>query len=609
MAERQVHPWWRETKPEKEWKVYEDFRYFLWVIWRHLNLPDPTPVQYDIALYLQHGPRREIIEAFRGVGKSWITSAYVCWLLLRDPQQKIMVVSASKDRADQFSIFTKMLIAEVPILQHLKAKKGQRDSNIAFDVGPSRPDHSPSVKSVGIFGQLTGSRADVIIADDVEVPNNSETQTMRDKLAGRVKEFDAVLKPGGRVIYLGTPQTEESLYNILPERGYQVRVWPARMPTLDALRKTYGDTLAPIFANALRLGKVTPGEPTDPMRFDELDLQEREASYGRSGFALQFMLDTRLSDQDRYPLRLSDLVVTTIDAEGVPERLIWSSDPETVLQQMPCVGLAGDRYHRPAAKLGDYVKPTGSVMFIDPAGRGKDETAYAVVKQRAGYLYLVATGGLQDGYGDGTMMHLANVAKEHKVNTILVEPNFGDGMFAKLFQPWLTKVDYKCSIEDAKRSQMMKEKRICDTLEPVMNQHRLVVDPRVIEADYASTKDLPQEQAPKYQLFYQMSRITRDKGALAHDDRLDALAGAVAYWLESMSQDDRKAAEERAEELRRLEHEHFKGRLGASLQQLAFGMDADQIKLANAKMPGTGAWLSRSTGRPGSRGFGRTSLH
>ena len=58
-----------------------DFRKFLFVIWKHLNLPDPTPVHYDIAYNLQHGDKRMIIQAFRGVGKSWITSAYVVWLL------------------------------------------------------------------------------------------------------------------------------------------------------------------------------------------------------------------------------------------------------------------------------------------------------------------------------------------------------------------------------------------------------------------------------------------------------------------------------------------------------------------------------------------------
>ena len=180
-----------------------DFRVFLTLVWRHLNLPDPTPIQLDIALYLQHGPRRKIIEAFRGVGKSWITAAYVVWRLRQNPNLKFMVLSASKDRADNFTTFCMRLINEIPILQCLIPRADQRCSKLSFDVGPARADHAPSVTSKGIFSQITGGRADEIIADDIEVPNNSFTQSMRDKLSEAVKEFDAILKPGGTIVLMG----------------------------------------------------------------------------------------------------------------------------------------------------------------------------------------------------------------------------------------------------------------------------------------------------------------------------------------------------------------------------------------------------------------------
>lgn len=62
-------------------RLTSNFKNFLFMVWHHLALPPPTPVQYDIAEYLQHGPKRKMVQAFRGVGKSWITSALVCWLL------------------------------------------------------------------------------------------------------------------------------------------------------------------------------------------------------------------------------------------------------------------------------------------------------------------------------------------------------------------------------------------------------------------------------------------------------------------------------------------------------------------------------------------------
>ena len=524
-------------------KELHDFRNFMYLVWKHLNLPDPTPVQYDISDYLQNAPRRCIIEAFRGVGKSYVTCAFVVHQLLLDPDKKFMVVSASKARADDFSTFTQRIILELPLCKHLIAKESQRWSKIAFDVAPAKASGSPSVKSVGITGQLTGSRADIIIADDVEVPNNSMTQGMRERLSEAVKEFDAVLKPEGKIIYLGTPQCEMSLYNTLTERGYQLRVWPARYPRAEKLIN-YSDRLAPILLSSFEEDPELEWQPTDPKRFHEEDLLERELSYGRSGFALQFMLDTSLSDGDRYPLKLSDLLVMSCDSTTAPEKLVYGIMKP--LSDLPCVGLAGDKFYAPEEALGrsEY---TGSLLAIDPSGRGADETAYAVVKMLNGFLYVVDAGGIAGGYGKDTLQKLADTAKFNKVNMVLIESNFGDGMFTELFKPYLQKT-YPVTTEEVRHSKQ-KEARIVDTLEPIMNQHRFVIVPKVIHSDYNSVQHHPPEKAQRYMLQYQMSRITRDKGALAHDDRLDVLAMACAYWVEQMAADADREMRDRREEL------------------------------------------------------------
>ena len=345
-----------------------DFRNFLFVVWSHLNLPEPTPVQYDMAEYLQSDEKRIVIEAFRGAGKSYITSAFACHQLYLNPEVKILVVSASKIRADDFSTFTMRLIQDMPLLQHLAPREGQRQSKISFDVGPASASHSPSVKSAGITGQLAGSRADIIIADDIEIPNNSLTQTMRDKISEAVKEFDAVLKPDGRVVYLGTPQTEMSLYELLPERGYKVRIWPSRFPSGTI---KYGGKLAPFISDKINKDSELMGQPTDPKRFSDSDLLERELSYGRSGFSLQFMLDTSLSDANRYPLKLEDLCIMDVDNDKAPEKIVWGRDKDKIVD-IPNVGLPGDFYYKPLDTVGDYVDYTGSVLAIDPSGRGKD---------------------------------------------------------------------------------------------------------------------------------------------------------------------------------------------------------------------------------------------
>jgi hypothetical protein len=247
------------------------------------------------------------------------------------------------------------------------------------------------------------------------------------------------------------------------------------------------------------------------------------------------MLNPRLSDADRYPLKINDLVITDIDTDLAPEKIIWSSDRDNENKDLPNVGLGGDRYHKPSKTIGDMIPYTGSVMSIDPSGRGKDETGYAVVKMLNGQLFVPQAGGLKGGYDDQTLKLLVNIAKDNKVNKIIIESNFGDGMFLELLKPILF-TSYPCSVEEVRHSKQ-KELRIIDVLEPVLNQHKLIVDPSVVQHDYKSAQSYPVESQAKYMLMYQLSRITKDKGSLIHDDRLDALSIAVNYWVEQMNQD------------------------------------------------------------------------
>lgn len=209
----------------------------------------------------------------------------------------------------------------------------------------------------------------------MEVPSNSFTQVLRDQLFELVKEFDAVLKPNGAIIYLGTPQNEMSLYNELQERGYTAIIYPARYPYDETQRANYGTRLAKFIADKYDSDpEKYAGKPTDPLRFNEEDLQKRELSYRRAGFLLQFMLDTSLSDADKYPLRLRDLIVGTFSTDEAPMKLTWMPDParKVSLQEIPKVmGLKGDAYYRCHTASPEMEKYTYKMMAVDPSGRGE----------------------------------------------------------------------------------------------------------------------------------------------------------------------------------------------------------------------------------------------
>ena len=568
-------PHWETNFPEEVWPAFKDFRNFLYLTWMHLGLPEPTPAQYEIAHRLQFGydtaeadeidkevlaaisaaPREDIIRCFRSLGKSYITSAYAIWRMMRNPRdEKIMVVSATGSKSKEFVAQTKGILQSMELVQWLlegPREKGatRRDMAEQFDVASSSLSQSYTVAARGITGQITGSRATLLIADDIEVERNSLTEDARQRIVKIVtSDFVPITKTEhgkGDIIFLGTPQTEESVYNTLvKEMGFRCITIPVRYPTRDKL-KNYVlldnqtgrevNILAQYLRRAHSEGEIAFGESTDT-RFGSDELIGIEAK-GKASFALQYMLDTSLSDAERYPLRQSDLVVMSCNPVKAPIGIQWGrhNDKHNLVKDIPNMGFSGDHFLRPLFVDSEWEPYESKVLFVDPSGRGADETAWAIVGILTGTMYVIHVGGTSLDPAEA-MMQIAFDAKKYDVHTIEVEPNYGQGMWVTAFQPILSKVwPGGCTVLESVWAKGQKEARIIDTLEPVMAQHRLVID-----EDLAKRESKSKEH--KFSLLYQLTHITRDRGSLRHDDRLDALSGAVAHYQRSMGQDVDQAA-------------------------------------------------------------------
>ena len=120
-------------------------------------------------------------------------------------------------------------------------------------------------------------------------------------------------------------------------------------------------------------------------------------------------------------------------------------------------------------------------------------------------------------------------------------------------------------------------------MEPVLNQHRLVCDRSVIECDYSSNKDAAPEERLQYMLFYQMSRMCREKGAVKHDDRLDCLAQGVKYYTDALSISAQEAVNTRKRDEWNSMLEEFLDNPQSSANHLVFAMDKDQRSKARGK--------------------------
>ena len=191
----------------------------------------------------------------------------------------------------------------------------------------------------------------------------------------------------------------------------------------------------------------------------------------------------------------------------------------------------------------------------------------------------------RDGYSDTTLLDILKGCKKYNATTLVVETNFGDGIVSELFKKHLQQTKQAIFVDEV-RANVRKEDRIIDSLEPVLNQHRLIVDRGVIDWDYSSNKDCPPESRLLYMLFYQMSRMCRMKFAVKHDDRLDCLAQGVKYFTDSLS----ISAQEQINLRKREEWEDIlQGFLEdpqSSANHLVLGMDVNQRQQARGKATG-----------------------
>ena len=515
-----------------------------------------SDMQRDIAHFMAYGPERAMVAAQRGEAKTTLAALLAVWRIIQDQSTRVMIISAAGKQSSDVAVLIIRLIESWPLLCYLRAdqQKGDRTSYEAYDVhcDLKRTDKTASISCRSMTGQITGSRADLLIADDIETPENGFSHALREQLLTKSKEFSAIASDvGSRILYLGTPQTKHSIYKTLPARGFTVRVWPGRFPTATQIEQ-YGNTLAPWILAQIEANPALAephcgisgdmGAPADPMRYSEDQLCEKELDYGPEGFSLQFMLDTTLSDEARTRIKLSDMIFYAGSYDVAPEAVWYAADTKRQIARDVHGAFGTAKTYSPMG-TSDVLRPYQlKVMRVDPAGNGGDEIAFAAAGALSGYLHLLAVGGYAGGVNKENMQKILLLAKEIGVNQITIESNMGHGTVKQLFQAEMFALQIKgiALLDDYAKGQ--KERRIIDCISPVTRRHRLIVHESAVEMDHDTTRGRPADKRNLYSAFFQMANMTYDRGCLAKDDRADAVEGVVRDLQAFLGLDEEKAA-------------------------------------------------------------------
>ncbi len=263
------------------------------------------------------GDRRMLLQAFRGCGKSTLVGLFAAWLLVGNPNLRLLVLAADLALGRKMVRTVKRLLERHPFARGLKPAHLDQWAADRFTVARPMELRDPSMLACGIDSNMTGSRADVVICDDVEVPKTCDTAAKRSELRAKLSEIDYVLVPGGTQLYIGTPHTYYSLYAESPRRDV-------------GETSIFLDGFARLTVPVLTMD----GGSAWPERFSMERIERMRRHTGMNKFASQMLLqpvNMTLSRLDPERLRRYDGSLEYREAQGVArlslngERLVSAS--------------------------------------------------------------------------------------------------------------------------------------------------------------------------------------------------------------------------------------------------------------------------------------------
>lgn len=542
--------WGTVVPDDKYWAddLLED-RFILFFVYSfaHLNLPRPTRAQFEMALHVDNrdNPHRMLM-CMRGLAKSLTSQIYVVWRLLNNPNEKILVMSASAARARNYTQFVQKLIHMLPISSNMTPRHNlERTSGQSFDVAGASPSDSPSVYAVGAGNQVTGMRASLVIYDDIETAQTVQSATVSEKINIYAMEAQNLLMSGkDESLTLCTPHSMSSIYVDWIARGHKPLIIPAEYPPIEQLGNYFG-SIAPFLLERLEEDESLVGQAVDE-RMDIAFLHSKKMRIGKSAYKLQYMLDVSESDDLKHPLKLSDLIVMDVDDDIAPIKVSHSSMPDNIIK-IKHNGFKTDKFYAPAFVSKEKLDYESKILSVDPAGRGKDEVGLAVIYFLNSYIYIKKVVGLQGGFEQENLEMIATLAEAYSVDTIVIEANWGGGSYLKMLEPYISNKAPNAAIDEIS-VKGQKEERICGILEPLLNQHKIIIDKATLDADSSA--------GIVFSFTHQLSKINRQRGSLRHDDRLDAVANGIIYMLDKIPGDDnfgiQRYNEQEEEEIRKL---------------------------------------------------------
>ncbi len=452
-----------------------DLRLFV-VLWNQRHNLDTPDIHLKMATWLEHnwerGNKNLLLMAFRSSGKSTIAALFVAWLLYRNPDLRILVLAADLALSKKMVRNVKNIIERHPLTPQLKPDKPDQWAGERFSVKRYLPLRDPSVMARGVSSNITGSRADIVICDDVEVPGTCDSASKREDLRDRLSEMSYVLVPGGSTLYIGTPHSYFSIY--------------AKEP-----RKEIGEEEA--FLAAFKRLEIPvlddEGQSVWPERYSRAALAHMKRQSGPNKFESQMMLK---------PVNIAQGRLDPSLIQFYEEDLNYVKELQTLF-------------------IGD-TKMVSASAFWDPAfgSANGDHSVLAVIfsdNEGNAYLHHLEYIKLDEG-SDIDEAHqqcdiVAVLIKRFYIPRVSVETNGLGAFLPSILKNTLVSKATPCAVQKV-NSTRAKDIRILEAFDALLASQRLYVHKSVLQTPFMSEM-----------------QDWRPERKYGHDDGLDAVAGAL----------------------------------------------------------------------------------
>lgn len=367
------------------------------------------------------------------------------------------------------------IIERHPYTAHLNPNNPEQWAAGSFTVERQLVSRDPSVLAAGLYSNITGARADVIICDDVEVPNTCDTADKREKLRDRLGENEFILVPGGRQLYIGTPHTYYTIYADAPR---------TEIRESDIFLKEFEREYIPILEE--------DGSSAWPERYSVEHIESMRKASGPLKFASQMMLKPASIHESRLNVGL-----------------LRRYDDELVFQEI----------QKSAVLSIDGLKILSASAWWDPAfGQAKgDASVLAVVYtdengdhriHRMEYIKVKAGAGEDEA--SLQCRKVCEVIRELYLPSIAVETNGLGKFLPAILRREIAEARLPCTVIE-KNTTKSKDTRILEAFDAAMAARSVYVHESVYSTRFITEM---QEWRPGL--------------AGARDDGLDAAAGALS---------------------------------------------------------------------------------